>query len=208
MFISRKSLFILASTVVSYTLAYEARTVSITDTHYTDGLATSFDLAFGQGSAANALYVAYGSFDGGANPKAWQNLVKLADIAPGTSTYTAAAPAGWGPSVNAMRFFMAEIADLPYDAALEYVFTTGAEYADTGYLATSNTSVAIDTVKANTSYGLRFGQDLTGRIDEFRIQDGVQSAAYISSDYATQTDPDFLTYGRPHNTAPTMLILR
>ena len=144
MFISRKSLFILAALAASYTLAYEARTVSITDTHYTDGLATSFDLAFGQGSAANALYVAYGSFDGGADPKAWQNLVKLADIAPGTSTYTAAAPTGWGTTVNALRFFMAEIADLPYDAALEYVSTTGAEYADTGYLPTSDTSVAID----------------------------------------------------------------
>ncbi len=54
MFSSRNALFILASMVVSCALAYEARTVSITDTRYTDGLATSFDLAFGQGSAANA----------------------------------------------------------------------------------------------------------------------------------------------------------
>ena len=63
-------------------------------------------------------------------------------------------------------------------------------------------------MNGNTSYALRFGLDLTGRIDEFRIQDGVQSAAYVSADYATQTDPDFLTYGQPRNTAPTMLILR
>ena len=149
MTVFRKSLFILAALTASCAVAYEARTVSITDTHYDGGLATSFDLAFGAGSAANALYVAYGSFDGGADPKAWQNLVKLADIAPGTSTYTAAAPTGWGTSVNALRFFMADIADLPYDAALEYVFTTGAEYADTGYLPTSNTSVAIDMAYIN-----------------------------------------------------------
>ena len=144
MSIFRKSLFIFAALTASCAIAYEARTVTITDTHYDGGLATSFDLAFGAGSAANALYVAYGSFDGGADPKAWQNLVKLADIAPGTSTYTAAAPTGWGTTVNALRFFMADVADLPYDAALEYVLTTGAEYADTGYLSTSDTSVAID----------------------------------------------------------------
>ena len=67
---------------------------------------------------------------------------------------------------------------------------------------------AINAVNANTSYALRFAENLTGRIDEFRIQNRVQDAAYAAADYATQTDPDFLTYGRPHNTAPTMLILR
>ena len=59
-----------------------------------------------------------------------------------------------------------------------------------------------------TSFALRFGLELTGRIDEFRIQDGVQSAAYVSADYATQTDPDFLTYGQPRITAPTILIVQ
>ena len=30
----------------------------------------------------------------------------------------------------------------------------------------------------------------------------------IAADYATQTDPDFLTFGKVKGSAPTMLILR
>ena len=85
-----------------------------------------------------------------------------------------------------------------YDGATTTIYEDGALVG----------SYAINTVNGNTSYALRFGLDLTGRIDEFRIQDGVQSAVYAAADYATQTDPDFLTYGRPRNTAPTMLILQ
>ncbi len=82
--------------------------------------------------------------------------------------------------------------------------TTSAVY-ENGVPVSTN---AINAVNANTSYALRFAENLTGRMDEFRIQDGLQSAAYISADYATQTDPDFLTFGKVKGTAPTMLILR
>ncbi len=155
--------------------AYEARTVAITDTHMADGLATSFDLAFGAGQATNALYMAYGTFDGGADPKAWQNLVKVADILPGTSAYTAAVPAGWGTGVKALRFFMADVADIPYDAALEYIYTTGYEYADTGYLPTSDTSVAIDMAyvgsagTSGNSWVPIWGYRRTSNVDAFAL---------------------------------------
>ncbi|MBO4708789.1 MAG: hypothetical protein J5727_03300, partial [Kiritimatiellae bacterium] len=72
-----------------------------------------------------------------------------------------------------------------YDGATTTIYEDGALVG----------SYAINTVNGNTSYVLRFGQDLTGRIDEFRIQDGVQSAAYVGADYATQTDAGFLTFG-------------
>lgn len=182
MSIFRKPFFVLASLAASCAFAYEARTVAITDTHYTDGLATSFELAFGEGSAANALYVAYGPFDGGADPKAWQNLVKLADIQPRTSTYTAAAPTGWGTSVKALRFFMADVVELPYDYALEYIGTSGlGEWGDTGYLPTSNTKVELDiafyggTSSWNSPLGERNG-NLSGQ-----ASNGYAFAFFINS---------------------------
>ncbi|MBQ6245746.1 MAG: hypothetical protein IJK04_02685, partial [Kiritimatiellae bacterium] len=123
----------IAVAAFSAATAYEARTVSIADTHYADGLASSFDLVFGAGNVTNALYAAYGTFDGGADPKAWQNLVKITDIAPETSAYTVSAPAGWGTSVNALRFFMADIEQGPYDYSVEYIASTGADQGiDTG----------------------------------------------------------------------------
>ena len=85
-----------------------------------------------------------------------------------------------------------------YDGATTTIYEDGALVG----------SYAIDTVKANTSFGLRFGHDLTGRIDEFRVHDGVQSAAYVSADYATQTDPDFLTFGEIQSHGGFFLIVR
>ena len=127
------------------TASARARTVSITDTHYADGVASSFDLAIGAGENAEGLYMAYGNLDGGDDIDAWENVSKVADIPAATTSYTASAPAGWGTSVSALRFFMATVADLPYDVQFEYVYTIGkGECADTGYRPTSNTKVAID----------------------------------------------------------------
>ena len=70
------------------------------------------------------------------------------------------------------------------------------------------TNTPINTVKASTTYPLRFATDFNGIMDEYRIHDRLQDAAYIEADYATQTDPDFLTFGNVKNPAPTMLILR
>jgi hypothetical protein len=61
---------------------------------------------------------------------------------------------------------------------------------------------------SNSTYGLRFANAITGRIDEYRIHNRLQDAAYAAADYATQTDPEFLTFGTVKITAPTMLILR
>ena len=121
-----------------------ARTVSITDTHYADGVASSFDLAIGAGEKEEGLYMAYGNLDGGDDINAWENVSKVADIPAATTTYAVSAPAGWGTSVTALRFFMATVADLPYEVQYEYIYSTGREYADTGYLATDSTKAAID----------------------------------------------------------------
>ena len=85
-----------------------------------------------------------------------------------------------------------------YDGATTTIYEDGALVG----------SYAINTVNGNTSFALRFGLDLTGRIDEFRIHDGVQSAAYVGADYATQTDPGFLTFGEVKRGGGTVFIMR
>ena len=60
----------------------------------------------------------------------------------------------------------------------------------------------------NSSTELKFGVGFTGRIDEYRIHDGAQSAAYVAADYATQTDHDFLTFGEVQGGGGFFIIVR
>lgn len=70
------------------------------------------------------------------------------------------------------------------------------------------TNTPINTVKASTTYPLRFATDFNGIMDEYRIHDRLQDAAYIEADYATQTDREFLTFGNVKNHGATYLILQ
>ncbi len=104
-----------------------------------------------------------------------------------------------------------EIITLPVSIYTNWVYLTTvfddascSVYANGVFVKTS----AINAVKASTTYPLRFATDFNGIMDEYRIHDRLQDAAYIEADYATQTDPDFLTFGNVKNPAPTMLILR
>ena len=104
-----------------------------------------------------------------------------------------------------------EIITLPVSIYTNWVYLTTifddascSVYANGVFVKTS----AINAVKASTTYPLRFATDFNGIMDEYRIHDRLQDAAYIEADYATQTDPDFLTFGKVKNPAPTMLILR
>ncbi|MBQ7721270.1 MAG: DUF2341 domain-containing protein, partial [Kiritimatiellae bacterium] len=84
-----------------------------------------------------------------------------------------------------------------YDGATTTIYEDGALVG----------SYAINTVTAG-AYALRFADSLTGRIDEYRIHNGTTPADYIAADYATQTDPDFLTYGKVKSSAATYIILQ
>ena len=42
----------------------------------------------------------------------------------------------------------------------------------------------------------------------FQFHDRVEDAAYVAADYATQTDPDFLTFGEVINRGGFFLIVR
>lgn len=148
----RRNFSIMVAGVALCAMPLFARTVSITDTHYTGDLATSFDLAFGEGEAAEELYVAYGNADGGSDFYAWEHTVKLADIPAATTSYTASVPAGWGTSVNRLRFFMLRIGEPFYDYSVEYIQTTGQEYCNTGVIPTCDTTFAIDMAYLGTTF--------------------------------------------------------
>jgi len=52
------------------------------------------------------LYAAYGAKFGGSNKDNWENVVKVADIEGGTTSYDYTLPQGWGVSVKFIRFFL------------------------------------------------------------------------------------------------------
>ena len=70
------------------------------------------------------------------------------------------------------------------------------------------TNTPINTVKASTTYPLRFATDFNGIMDEYRIHDRLEDDAYIAADYATQTDPDFLAYGEIVNHNGFVFVVR
>ena len=70
------------------------------------------------------------------------------------------------------------------------------------------TNTPINTVKASTTYPLRFATDFDGIMDEYRIHDRLEDDAYIAADYATQTDPDFLTFGEIQNHSGFFILVR
>ena len=65
-------------------------------------------------------------------------------------------------------------------------------YADGTYIGSQPTVAAIDT---GTSLFLNHEKAFVGSFDEFRLQDGVQSADWVAADYATVKNPDFYEAG-------------
>ena len=150
----------------------EARSVSISGTSGT-GSDTVFQLAFGAGTATNRLYLAYGAKDGGDDPDAWEHLTEIAEIQPGTASYSCSAPAGWGTDVNYLRFFLGVRVSLPYDYAVEYLQSSGKEYFDTDVVRASTISAELDIKVDSAANG---ATDLFG----FR-QSGVNCMFWCSS---------------------------
>ena len=171
----------------------QARTIAITAAHDIGGLASSFDLAIAAGERDEGLYVAYGNVDGGDDPFAWENLVKVADIPAATTSYTVSAPQGWGADVNALRFFMIDSASFHYDYAMAYLPSSGSgnDYADTGYVPSSNTKVEIDIAyyshgSSNSDWIYLFGErSALGAIDKsfcgYMYKSGTQTSALYAN---------------------------
>ena len=90
------------------------------------------------------------------------------------------------------------IVDIPTSVYNNWVYLT-VVFNDTSCSVYEDGALVDDTYAINkvnnSTYELQLANALTGRIDEYRIRNGLQSAAYVSADYATQTDPDFLTFG-------------
>ena len=104
-----------------------------------------------------------------------------------------------------------EIITLPVSIYTNWVYITTI-FNDTSCVVYANgafvTNTPINTVKASTTYPLRFATDFNGIMDEYRIHDRLEDDAYVSADYATQTDPDFLTFGEIQSHGGFFLIVR
>ena len=104
------------------------------------------------------------------------------------------------------------IPTLPTSVYTNWVYITAVYDGATNALYENGAPVitnAINTVNVNNlTYVLSFAENLTGRIDEFRIHNRVEDDAYVAADYATQTDPAFLTFGEVKNRGGFVLLVR
>lgn len=103
-----------------------------------NGLETAFNLTLDV-SATRYLCAAWAETDQGANYTAWTNynFEVLGEVNAETTSWSFAAPKGWGAEMRALRFFLIEKETRPYDARVEWIESTGAEWINTGYVGGS-----------------------------------------------------------------------
>ena len=103
-----------------------------------NGLETAFNLTLDV-SATRYLCAAWAETDQGANYTAWTNynFEVLGEVNAETTSWSFAAPKGWGAKMRALRFFLVEKETRPYDARVEWIESTGAEWINTGYVGGS-----------------------------------------------------------------------
>ena len=103
-----------------------------------NGLETEFNLTLDV-SATRYLCAAWAETDQGANYTAWtnDNFEVLGEVNAETTSWSFAAPKGWGAEIRALRFFLVEKETRPYDARVEWIESTGAEWINTGYVGGS-----------------------------------------------------------------------
>ena len=103
-----------------------------------NGLETAFNLTLDV-SATRYLCAAWAETDQGANYTAWtnDNFEVLGEVNAETTSWSFAAPKGWGAEMRALRFFLVEKETRPYDARVEWIESTGAEWINTGYVGGS-----------------------------------------------------------------------
>ena len=103
-----------------------------------NGLETAFNLTLDV-SATRYLCAAWAETDQGANYTAWTNynFEVLGEVNAETTSWSFAAPKGWGAEMRALRFFLVEKETRPYDARVEWIESTGAEWINTGYVGGS-----------------------------------------------------------------------
>jgi autotransporter-associated beta strand protein len=76
--------------------------------------------------------MAYGAEDCGRDKYAWENFVKIADIASGTTEYSYSVPENLLNTDSVARFFLVDTENLPYSKEVAYVHSAGKAWIDSG----------------------------------------------------------------------------
>ena len=115
-----------------------ADSITVTPTLDANGLETSFSLALNV-TSTQYLCAAWAETDQGADYAAWtnDNFEVLGEVNSETTSWSFAAPKGWGADMRALRFFLVEKETRPYDARVEWIESTGEEWINTGYVGKS-----------------------------------------------------------------------
>ena len=105
-------------------------------------------LGVSTGFEANTVLVAYGFEDAGDNPAHWDNCAILGNVAADATSFSAALPFEWSPSVRCARFFTVPQSNSLGERILK---SSGSQYIVTDYTATSNTLVEARVAFPDTS---------------------------------------------------------
>lgn len=170
--------FFMAVAFASLSFFANARTVEIAQINRVDGFAYSLDLALGTTSETNTLFVAYDVVDKGEDIAAWSNVDLICVVSPATNSITYTLPDGWGESITALRFFLADGVYLPYDYELEYLITDGKQcckiskrtfkyletkFVQVGPVKLANGRVFLAGIHSSCWYDLKYATDTTAK---------------------------------------------
>ena len=115
---NRKMMLTAVTAVVAFAAAFAYGNTG-TVTASLDG--GTFNVAFADhAQETNSLWVVYDEFDYGSGTNGWGHVERLGTVYPETSTWTYAAPAGWGDTVKAIRFILSEV-PYDYDYSLDFI---------------------------------------------------------------------------------------
>ena len=125
--------------------SFAARTVAISAY---DDATREVSLSFGgSSSAAENVYLAYGSSDCGGHFHKWPNSVNIGTVAADATSMTYTLPA----AITAGTYYRFFVGDCPYDAELEYIKGDKTSWILTSYVPSSTnkveTEVFFDTIK-------------------------------------------------------------
>ena len=129
--------------------SYAARTVEISAY---DETTREVSLSFGgSSSAAENVYLAYGSSDCGGHFHKWPNSVNIGTIATGATTMSYTLPA----AITAGTYYRFFVGDCPYDAEVEYIKGDKTSWMKTSYVPSSTnkveTEVFFDTISTGNA---------------------------------------------------------
>ena len=174
-----------------------ADAISVSPVLNANGLETSFDLTLDV-SETRYLAVAYGGTDAGDDCAAWSVTNILGEVGTSTTSYSCAAPEGWGKSVRAMRFFLLEKETRPYDSRVEWIESTGAEWINTGYIGKYTDIYDIHFAWYSGTFPMAsFSDASASKNKRYSVLDmGNGFGCAVNSQYSNSSACDTLTYSR------------